>query len=336
MTQKIVVPNWIEDDILDALGAVGQVVANRAAEPLSPNDLRAACRDATAVMAFMTETIDAPFLEACPQLRIVAGALKGYDNLDIAACTARGVLVTIVPDLLTESTAELAVGMMIALARNLRAADTHLRSGEFRGWRPRFYGGTLQGATIGVLGAGAIGREILHLLSGFRGQRVYSDVAPLDPTSEKSLHASWVTVEDLVAQSDFLVLALPLTDATLGLVDSAFLARMKPGAHLINPARGSLVDECAIADALASGRLSGYAADTFAMEDWAQPNRPFCVHPDLIASEKTVLTPHIGSAVTRVRHAIAASAADSIITVLQGGVPKTVVNPEALMSAGRC
>ena len=336
MKPKIVVPNRIEDDILNKLRQVGTVLANSDNEPLSPEALRSQCRDAAAVMAFMTETIDAAFLAHCPSLRIVAGALKGFDNLDIAACTARGVQVTIVPDLLTEPTAELAVGMMIALARNLRAGDAYMRSGSFRGWRPHFYGGTIQGGVVGVIGAGAIGREMLHLLSGFRGRRVYHDVQRLDPTTEKSLNANWAPLDELIALSDFLILALPLTDETLGLVDASFLARMKRGARLINPARGSLVDEAAIAEALASGQLSGYAADTFPMEDWARKNRPDCVHPALLVSEKTVLTPHIGSAVVDVRYAIADSAADSIITVLHGGVPKTLINPEALEVVGQC
>ena len=335
MKPKIVVPNRIEDEILAKLRSVGEVAANLDPTPLTPAALRDQCRDATALMVFMTETVDAAFLDACPDLRIVAGALKGFDNLDVAACTARGVLVTIVPDLLTEPTAELAVGLMIALARNIRAGDAHMRSGAFAGWRPHLHGGTIQGATVGVIGAGAIGRETLRLLSGFRGRRIYHDIRPLDPTTEKALNTSRAPLDDLIATSDFVVLALPLSAATLAFVNADFLARMKPGARLVNPARGSLVDEAAVADALASGHLGGYAADVFAMEDGARPGRPSSVHPDLITSGKTVLTPHIGSAVVEVRRAIALSAADSIITALTGGVPDTLINAEALKRAGR-
>ena len=330
MKPKIVVPNRIEDALLTMLRDVGDVIANPDTAPLTPAELRAHCRDAAALMAFMTETVDADFLDACPDLRIVAGALKGFNNLDVAACTARGVLVTIVPDLLTEPTAELAVGLMIALARNMRAGDAHVRSGDFAGWRPHLYGGSIQGATVGVIGAGAVGREILRLLSGFRGTRLYHDVRPLDPTTEKALNTTRAPLDQVVALSDFVILALPLTEATQGMVDADFLARMKPGARLINPARGSLVDEAAVTRALDAGHLGGYAADTFEMEDWTRPDRPHRIHPGLIASDRTVLTPHIGSAVVEVRQAIAASAADSIITVLGGGVPDTLVNPEAL------
>ena len=266
-------------------------------------------------------------------LKIVAGALKGFNNLDVAACTTRGVAVTIVPDLLTEPTAELTVGLMIALARHMRAGEAHVRSGDFAGWRPHFYGATLQGATVGVIGAGAVGREILRLLSGFRGRRLYHDVRPLDAEVERALGVDGVSMDALVSTSDVVVLALPLTRATQGLVDADFLARMKAGSHLVNPARGSLVDEAAVVGALETGRLGGYAADTFEMEDWTRADRPREIHPGLVASDKTVLTPHIGSAVVEVRRAIAASAADSIIEALRGGVPKTLVNPEALDSA---
>ena len=176
---------------------VGEVISNDSTEPLSFERLKEVCADATALMAFMTEAVDRAFLEACPHLKIVAGALKGFDNIDVTACTDHGVLVTIVPDLLTEPTAELTLGLMIALTRNMRDGDTHMRTGTYAGWRARFYGGTLQGAVVGVIGAGAVGRETLRLLSGFRGTRLYHDVTPLDPTTEKALSARKAALETL-------------------------------------------------------------------------------------------------------------------------------------------
>lgn len=330
MQTKIVVPNWIETETIARLQAVGEVVANTELEPVGQDALRASCRDANAMMAFMTECIDDDFLAACPDLKIVACALKGFDNFDVDACTRRGVLLTYVPDLLTEPTAELALGLMIALARNMRAADTYVRSGEFAGWRPRFYGGSIQGATVGVIGAGAVGRETMRLLSGFRGQRLYFDEERLDPTTEKALTARYAPLDELVSTSDFVVLALPLTPRTLHIVNEDFIRRMKRGAYLVNPARGSLVDETAVANALNKGDIAGYAADTFEMEDWHRPNRPRHIHPDILRSDRTVLSPHIGSAVTDVRRQIAASAAESIITTLNGGCPEHALNPEAL------
>lgn len=336
MGEKIVVPNRIEPEIIRALVAAGEVISNQESAPFSPDKLRAACADATALMAFMTETIDQALLDTAPRLKIVAGALKGFDNFDVEACTTRGVLVTIVPDLLTEPTAELTLGLMIALARNLRAGDAHVRSGDYAGWRAHLYGLSLQGATIGVIGAGAVGREILRLLSGFRGTRLYHDLRPLDATTEKALVVNRATLDEVTERSDFVVLAVPLADHTLHLVDRSFLARMKPGAFLINPARGSLVHEAAVAEALEAGHLSGYAADTYEMEDWARADRPRQVHPALLASDRTVLTPHLGSAVISVREAIARSAADSILTALNGRVPDTAINPEAAAWASAC
>lgn len=336
MNHKIVVPNRIEEETLQSLRAVGEVVSNLGVTPISRGELLQVCNDATGLMAFMTETVDREFLEAAPNLRVVAGALKGFDNIDVDACSERGVTVTIVPDLLTEPTAELTLGLMIALARNLRAGEDHVRSGAYDGWRAQFYGLTLQGATVGVIGAGAVGREILRLLSGFHGKRLYHDLAPLDLTTEKALNTHRASLDELVSHSDFVVMALPLTPATMGMVDQAFLERMKLGACLVNPARGSLVDEMAVAAALSSGHLGGYAADTYEMEDWARPNRPRAVHPGLLASDKTVLTPHLGSAVTEVRKKIARSAAESIITVLQGGVPETALNAGRVTGTVAC
>lgn len=329
MRKKIVVPNWIEPEIIARLEAVGDVIANTELEPWAPDRFREACRGASAVMAFMTESVDDDFLAACPDLEIVACALKGFDNFDVKACTRRGVLLTYVPDLLTEPTAELALGLMIALARNMRAADNYVRSGEFGGWRPRFYGGSLQGATVGVVGAGAVGRETMRLLSGFRGSRLYFDDTRLDPTTEKALTARYAPLDELVSTSDFVVLALPLTPRTLHIVNKDFLERMKRGAYLVNPARGSLVDEAAVANALGRGDLAGYAADTFEMEEWHRPDRPRQIHPDILSSDRTVLSPHIGSAVTDVRYQIASSAAECIVATLTGGRPEHILNPEA-------
>ena len=323
---RIVVANRTHDDVRDLLGRYGDLVVNPSGDPWSRAALLEHCREADAVMAFMTETIDADFVDACPRLRIVAGALKGYNNIDRAALSRRGIYLTIVPDLLTQPTAELAIGLMIAVARNILPGDRHVRSGDFQGWRPAFYGGSLEGSTVGVIGAGAVGRAVLRMLAGFDCHRLYHDREPLEPSVERSLDARWASLDTLRRSADFLVLALHLTPETLHLVDRKFIAGMKPGAYLINPARGSVVDEAAVAAALASGQLRGYAADTFEMEDWTLDHRPRAVHADLLASDRTVLTPHIGSAVARARHAIESEAAAAIIECLEGGAPAASVN----------
>lgn len=330
MAFKIVVANKIHSSVRNELEKFGELTLNESDEPWTCDELLHHCKDANALMAFMTETIDEAFLEACPKLNIIGGAFKGYNNLDVAACTKHGVLVTIVPDLLTDPTAELTIGLMISLARNVVPSDRFIRDDAFQGWRPKFYGGSIQGSTVAVLGAGAVGQAILKMLSGFDCEKLYVDKTALSVETESKLDVTKVELQEAQAKADFIVLALHLMPETFHLVDADFIASMKPGSFLINPARGSLVHEVAVADALESGQLAGYAADTFEMEDWAVDGRPRKIDERLLKSEKTVFTPHIGSAVRRVREEIELSAAESIISVSKGAVPGTAVNRVAL------
>lgn len=308
----IVVAQPIDPGIAASLSSTGTTYVNPGPEPLTPAELANKCRAARALMAFMTERIDAALLESCPNLKIVAGALKGFDNVDLQACNKHGVTFTYIPDLLTAPTAELTIGLMISLARHVRDGDAHMRSGTFQGWRPTRYGGSINGATVGVVGAGAVGRAILKQLGGFDCHRIYCDPVALEPADAATLQASQVSFDDLVATADFVVLAVPLTEQSLHLVDSDVLQKMKPGAYLVNPARGSVVVETDVAAALASGHLGGYAADVFEMEDQSRPDAPTCIEPGILAAPNTILTPHLGSAVTDVRRAIEQAAANEI------------------------
>lgn len=209
---------------------------------------------------------------------------------------------------------------MIALCRNVRAGDAHVRAVDFRGWRPLLYGGSLDGARVGVIGAGQVGQALLRLLSGFCCERVYFDIAGLSAAQESDLKADFQPLETLITTSDFVVLATPLTPQTLGVVDATFLGRMKAGAYLINPGRGSVVVEDAVADALKSGHLAGYAADVFEMEDQSRPDAPAAVPEALLNATNTVFTPHLGSAVASVRKQIAQAAADEISRCLSSAV----------------
>lgn len=332
MSFQTVIAQPVHRPVLEQLRALGDVIPNPGPEPWQNAELAGHCQGAQALMAFMTETVDEAFLERCPKLKIVAGALKGYNNIDVEACTRRSVAVTIVPDLLTEPTAELAIGLMIAIARQVGPGDRYVKSGAFNGWRPRFYGDSINGATVSVIGAGAVGQAILRMLAGFSCQRLYVDKNPLSEALEESLDCRRSSLDEALGASDFIVLGVHLMASTRHMVDAEFITRMKPGSYLVNPARGSLVDEDAVARGLQSGHLGGYAADTFEMEDWALIDRPRAVHPGLIESDKTILTPHIGSAVTSVRKAIEHSAAQSIISVANGEIPDSAVNKPALLA----
>lgn len=316
------------------LREVGTLIA-----PTNPNEalaretLRRAAAEANALLAFMPDRVDDAFLADCPKLKIVAAALKGYDNFDGEACARRGVWLTIVPDLLTVPAAELTIGLMIGLARHLLAGDTHLRSGGYRGWRPAFYGRGLAGETAGFVGFGAIGRAIAERLQPFGMTLVYADPKPQPAETERTLGITRLPLDELLARADYLIAAAPLTQATLHLLGEDAFSRVKPGALLINVARGSVVDEAAVARALSRGRLGGYAADVYEMEDWHRQDRPRAVARELLDHPNTLFTPHLGSAVIRVRRDIERCAAENILDALARRVPRDALYGPGLRPA---
>ena len=326
MLSKIVVTQPIHSTVLSFLRQHSDVYMNPGPEPFSRDELIDGCKDAQGVMVFMTERIDADFLDICKNIRVIAGALKGHNNIDVSECSRNNIPVTNVPDLLSEPTGELTVGLMIALAREVCASDRHVRKSKFSGWRPLFYGQSLSHANVLIIGAGAVGQTILRMLGGFDCDCSYVDTVPLSSSAEIKLNCERTTLDTGLPKADFVVLALHLMPNTRHLVDEVFLSKMKKESFLINPARGSLVDEKAVETALSKGHLAGYAADTFELEDWALPDRPSAISPGLLMSEKTVFTPHIGSAVRKVREAIEFSAAQSLVDGINGRIPENTVN----------
>ena len=320
MSKKIVVTQPIHAEVLHLLQSVGEVVMNPGPEPWSQAELYQHLLEAEAMMAFMPDRVDAEVLRHAPWLRTIACALKGYDNFDLQACDDAGVVVSFVPDLLTEPTAELAIGLAISAARNIRQGDGFVRTGQYEGWRPVLYGTGLHQSVVAVVGLGAVGRAIVDRLQGFGCARILG----VDPVN----HDSRVVLTDLptaISQADYLILAVPLTGDSRYLIDDDILGNVKSGQIMVNIGRGSVVNEAAVARALQKGRLGAYAADVYEMEDWLLADRPQYIHPSLLVSEKTVLTPHIGSAVARVRLAIERRAADNLIQVLSGHMPADVV-----------
>lgn len=330
----VVISNKVHDEVLSLLEAHADVIPNRDVESLSYRDLLARCREAHALIAFMPDRVDEAFLDACPRLRVIGCALKGYDNFDVQACERRGIWVTVAQDLLTIPTAELALALMLGVARNLRAGDEYVRDGWFKGWRPILYGAGLTHCTVGMIGMGKVGHALAQRLRGFDVRILYNDPFPLAPDLARSLNARRVELPELLGKSDFVLPLVPLTLQTRGLVSASALALMQPHAFLVNVGRGSVVDEEAVARALAGGRLAGYAADVFAMEDWALTERPRSIPQALLdLRTRTLFTPHLGSAVAAVRKQIELDAAMNVIEALAGGMPHGAINRPAVQTA---
>jgi phosphonate dehydrogenase len=324
---QVLVTHWVHPEVVSYLAGFCEPRVPSATEGIWA-DARVAELAATAdgLITCMADTVDDSFLARCPRLRVISATLKGYDNFDADACTRRGVWLTILPDLLTVPTAELAVALILGLTRQLGPADRYVRSGQFTGWRPQFYGTGLAGATVGIAGLGQVGQAVAARLRAFGTRIVYYDQRPLDPALAGELAATRLDLAGLLAASDIVLLLLPLAADTVRLVDAAALARMRPGACLVNVGRGSVVDEQAVLAALQAGRLGGYAADVFAMEDWALPGHPARIPPGLLSHPRTLFTPHLGSAVDSVRRDMSLAAARQVEQALNGQRPDHAVN----------
>ena len=270
------------------------------------------------------EPIDATLLDACPALRVVSSMAVGYNNIDVPACTARGVLVTNAPDVLTETTADFGFALMMATARRIAESERFLRSRQWQRWAYDMYAGAdVHGATLGILGMGRIGQAIARRGAlGFGMPVIYHNRSRLAPELEAPIGARWVDKAALLRQADHLVIVVPYSPASHHAIGAAELALMKPSATLTNIARGGVVDDAALAQALAEGRITAAGLDVYEGE----PR----VHPALLQVSNVVLTPHIASATVATRMKMATLAADNLIAVLGGKPALTAVNPQVL------
>jgi glyoxylate reductase len=267
-----------------------------------------------AIVSVVTDRIDAPLLARAARLRIVANVAVGYDNIDVGACAARGVAVTNTPGVLTEATADLAFGLLLAAARRVAEGDRLVRRGAFAGWTPTFLvGSRVHGSTLGLVGLGRIGQAMARRAQGFGMPVLYAARTRASQNVERALGATAVSLDELFQLADFVSLHCPLTSETRHLVNAGRLARMKPGAVLVNTARGACVDESALAHALRVGPIAAAGLDVF--ED--EPR----VDASLLALDNVVLAPHIGSADRPTRVAMAAMAIDNVRAVLAGQSP---------------
>ena len=325
-SKTIVVSHRVFPETLAALAEIGNVCAPNPRPQFARPQLGKLAKDADAFLAFMPDVIDEAWLLRTPKLRVIAAALKGYDNFDLAACTRRGIWVSNVPDLLTAPTSELTIGLMISLARKILAGDSRIRKNRHSKWQPDLYGKGIYGSTVGLIGMGMIGTAIANRLQGFGATLLYFDQKPLQKDLETRLKLTYCALPELLAKCDFLIVTLPLTPSTYHLLNDDALAACKPDALLVNPARGSVVDEAAVIRALESGRLGGYAADVFECEDLSIPGHPKHIPSRLLEHPATLFTPHLGSAVESVRQAIELRAAANIADWASGRPPRDAVN----------
>ncbi|WP_423601206.1 2-hydroxyacid dehydrogenase [Roseateles sp. MS654] len=312
------------DDIVDRLRPHFEVEANDNDLGWSQDELIRRLQGKAGVYIAGGDKIDTKLLDACPDLKAVCTMAVGYNNIDVAACTARGVVVTNAPDVLTETTADFGFALMMATARRITESEHFLRRGEWKQWSvTMFAGADVHGATLGVLGMGRIGAAIAkrgHL--GFGMPVLYHNRSRLPAHQEAPLGAQWVEKDELLRRADHLIIVVPYSASSHHLVGQRELRLMKKTATLTNIARGGVVDDAALAAELKAGTIAAAGLDVFEGE----PD----VHPELLECQNIVLTPHIASATIATRRAMSNLAVDNLIAALTGGVPATALNPEVL------
>jgi glyoxylate reductase len=306
-------------DAMALLRRVARVRTYAGRQPISRRALLAGARGADGVLCLLTERVDAALLAAAPRLRAVANCAVGYDNVDLAAAARRGIVVTNTPDVLTESSADLAFALILAAARRVAEGDRLVRSGRWRGWRPdQMLGHDVHGATLGIVGLGRIGGAVARRARGFGMRILYWNRRRLRRPPAGARYAS---LDRILASADIVSLHVPLTPATRHLIGARELARMQPSAVLVNTSRGAVIDETALVRALRRGRIAAAGLDVFEHEP--------AVPRTLRALPNVVLTPHIASATSETRAAMATLAARNLAAVLAGRRPPNPVHPKS-------
>ncbi len=287
------------------------------------SELLTRLRGKQGLICMISEVVDRALLDACPDLQVVSNVAVGYNNVDVAACTERGVVVTNTPDVLTDTTADFAWALLMAAARRVVEADRYVREGRFQEWQyMQLVGADVHGKTLGIIGFGRIGRAVARRAQGFGMRVLYQDAVAADAATERLLGATRTDLDTLLRESDFVTLHTPLNSETRHLINARSLRTMKKTAFLINAARGPVVDEAALVQALREGWIAGAGLDVFEEE----PK----VHEGLIGLSNVVLAPHIASGSSETRRKMATLAVENCLAVLSGKTPPTPVNPEVL------
>lgn len=316
---RVVVTGRVPEAALELLRAEHEVDAWTGPESIGREELLRRVAGADAIVSLLTERIDAELLDAAgPQLKVVANVAVGYDNIDVPACTGRGIVATNTPGVLTEATADIAFGLILMATRRLGEGERLIRAGQPWKWGMFFLlGSSLQGKTLGVVGMGGIGQATARRAKAFGMDVVYQSRSEIDPAIAAELGARRVDLDELLTVSDVISLHCPYGPATHHLIGAEQLAAMKSSTYLVNTARGPIVDESALAAALREGVIAGAGLDVFEKEP--------TVHPELLELENVTLVPHLGSATVETRTAMAVLAADNALSVLRGEQPPTPI-----------
>lgn len=322
MKKKILVTRKVFPEVVETLEKQFEVVTNPDDTPWSPGEIAAKLAGCEAAMSTVLCRFDASVFEKNPQLRVVSNIAVGYNNIDVAAATKAGVRVTNTPGVLDDTTADLTWAVLMATARRIADADAYVRRGD---WKVAFgmhsfLGTDVHHATIGIIGMGRIGQAIARRASGFDMEILYYNRTSLPADEEKRLGAKRVERDELLARSDFVVVMVPYSPATHHLIGAAEIAKMKPSAILINTARGGVVDDAALVEALKAKKIAGAGLDVFEGE----PK----LHPGYLDIPTAVLTPHIGSASRATRMRMCETAVRNLTAVLEGKTPPNLVNKE--------
>ena len=321
MKPRILVTRENFPEVLDHLRTRFEVEDNQADVPLAPEALRARLADKDGALITGFDRIDGALLDACPRVKAVCNIAVGYNNIDLAACTAHGVIATNTPEVLNDTTADLAFALLMAAARRVTESERWLRAGQWRGWKnDQFLGQDVHHATLGIVGMGRIGQAIARRGRGFDMPILYNNRSRVAPEVEAALGARRVDLHDLLRQADFVCLTLPYTRESHHLIGERELALMKPTAILVNIARGGIVDDAALVAALKARRIAGAGLDVFEGE----PE----LHPGFLEVDNVALTPHIGSASRATRLAMGMTAAANLTAALAGERPAHLLNAD--------
>ena len=321
MKPKILITRQVFPEIVAQLSQQFDIDHNQSDDIFAADALRVRALGCAGVVACLTEKIDAVFFDTCPTVKVVSNIAVGYNNIDVAEATKRGVMVTNTPGVLDDTTADLTFALLMATARRITETERRLRNGEWKkGFALQQWLGTdIHHASLGIIGMGRIGQTIARRAAGFEMKVSYHNRTRLDAATESRLNVQHRSKEDILRDSDFVVVMVPYSPATHHLIKAEDLTLMKPTAIFINTARGGVVDDIALIAALKENRIAGAGVDVFEGEP--------ALNPDFLKLDNVVLTPHIGSATRDTRMRMAALAAENITAALAGKIPPNLINP---------